>query len=149
MIRRYTVEEIYAAPGFAEMVAEYALMADPDMPAPTFRKDDYQAIEQSDRLGVYGAMDRDKLVGFVAVVKGYLPKFGVPVAITESIFVLKKYRTKGYGIRLLQATEDYARVNGLQHCFVNIPDHAVKSLGLVLLHRNYSAKIHTYGKVLW
>ena len=148
MIEKLTVEELYARPGFEDMVAEYAKMADPLMPPPSFKKEDYLFLERDNKLGVFCAMDGAIIVGFVAVVNGFLPKFGVRVAITESIFVLEDYRKKGYGIRLIQAVEDYARMNGIHNSFINIPDSALATLGVVLKRRGYSPKIHTYGKKL-
>ena len=148
MILRYSVEQIYAAPGFAEMVAEYAKMADPDMPPPTYRKEDYLLLESEERLGVYVALHEDKVVGFVAVMRSYLPKVNTMVAITESLYVMRKYRIKGYGWRLIDAVEDFARINGLKHSFINIPHNSLKTLGVVLGHRNYSLKLHTYGKTI-
>lgn len=148
MIRQFSVEEIYATAGFANMVIEYSKMADPSLPPPTYKKEDYLAIEKDGRLGIFCAIDNGNIVGFVSVVKGFLPKFSILVAITESIFVLEEYRKKGYGIRLIEATEDYARMNGIRNVFINIPDSALDTLGMLLKRRRYSAKTHSYGRVL-
>lgn len=149
MIKKFSVTEIYALTGFPEMVKEYEEMADPDLPAPTYMKEEYLLRERADAIGVYGAIRDGKIVGFVSCIKGRLPKFGIDIIITESIFVMKAFRKYGYGNRLIEAVEDYGRVNNVPQIFINIPYSALETIGVVLNRKGYVPKTVALNKKLW
>lgn len=148
MIEQLTVDQIYACPGFAGMVEEYAQITDPLLPPPSYRKEDYLPLEQAGKLDVVGVMDAGSIVGFAAILQGKMPHYGSEIAIVESIYVRRSHRKGGAGIRLIEAAEDMARIRGLSEIFINVHDEYLASLGILLIRRNYSARIHTFGRRL-
>lgn len=151
MIERLTVDEIYAHPGFMDMIEEYASITDPLLPhppSPHSRKHNYDHLEKLNLLSVYGAVVSGRLVGFATCLNGVIPHYGSAIAIVESLYLMRAHRRSGLGLRLIEACEDCARIWGLHQIFVQVHEEELKTLGVILERRNYSARIHTYGRRL-
>jgi GNAT superfamily N-acetyltransferase len=104
------VAELETSPNFAELLAEYGEECAIDgigMPDPQFET--YRQLEQAGIVHLLGAWDRDELVGFLILVVTVLPHYGKKVACTESFFVSKSVRTKGFGLHLLIDAECLAK----------------------------------------
>lgn len=146
IIRQVTVEELYAKPGFDEMIAEYSKLAIKKLPKPLYRKEDYLPLEAAGVLTVWCAMYGGKVVGFASCLISRIPHYGVGIAIAESLFVREAVRGTGAGIRLIDAIERHAQANSLQWVFMSCP--LGSEYAKVLEHRNYSAETTTYVKSL-
>lgn len=149
MIEQLTVERIYAKFGFGAMIDEYARLSDPlmpDPPAPEVRKQKYLSLEKAGLLAVYGATVRSRVVGFATCLKGQIPHYASPIAIVESLYLMRANRASGLGLRLIEACEDAARIWGVPQIFIQVHEEELKTLGTILARRNYSARIHTYGR---
>lgn len=151
MIEQLSVAAIYAHAGFDDMIREYKQLTDPLMPEPAHpfdQKHKYLAIEAMGWLTVYGALRLGKIVGFATCIKGSPPHYGSPIAIVESLYLMRDHRASGMGIRLIEACEDCARIWALPQIFIQVHEEELNNLGTILERRNYSARIHTYGKRL-
>lgn len=109
-IIRLTFAELEDEPGYPRLVTEYAAEgAIPGMPPPCFDPTKYRKLCEDGVLHTYGFMGGLILMGFVLVLVTPLPKYSVPVAVTEAFFVGKAFRMTGAGLRLLQKAEEIAR----------------------------------------
>jgi L-amino acid N-acyltransferase YncA len=124
-VRPFTFSELSTKDEFLGMLAEYAEeSALPGLPVSTKVQDfsdTYLSLESAGVLHIYGAMDGDKLVGFLALVVTMLPKYTRPMASTESIFVSNAHRTSGAGMALLKAAERGAVKAGACGLLVSAP----------------------------
>ena len=150
MIETLTVEEMYAHPGFDELMAEYATLSNPNMP-PTAsaaeRKADYLTLEQAGILTVFCVAEGGKAVGFAVCMKNKLLHYGIFVALVESLYLMRNHRQNGQGNALIDSCEDFALMNGLWgYPFFQVHDEELERLGVVLKRRNYSAWFHTFGR---
>ena len=145
MIDQVTVEQLYALPGFEDMIAEYAKHAIKDMPKPLYQKEDYLPLEKAGVLTVWCAMYGGLVVGFATCLLSKIPHYGVNIAIAESVFVRKHVRRLGLGIRFLRTIELYALNNDIPVVFASCPMGS--DYEKVLIHRGYSAETTTYVKV--
>lgn len=145
MIEQVTVDEISSRHSFDALCEEYAEMQNPLLPKPNFEKSRYLELEAAGILGVFCAMHGNIIAGLAAVIQGRMPKYRDPVAICESLYVRKAYRHMRYGLRLIDAIEDFALIRNLNNAFINVQDGHVETLGVLLERRNYSPTLHTYG----
>jgi GNAT superfamily N-acetyltransferase len=121
-IARGRVADVMNAATFQELAAEYEAEALIDgMPAPAARFEAYQALETAGMLHVFTATVGGGLVGFISLLVASLPRYGRPVAVSESFFVAKQYRKTGAGLRLLKAAENEARALGCPGLLVSAP----------------------------
>lgn len=146
MINQVTVDELYALPGFEDMIAEYAKHAIKSMPKPLYRKEDYLPLEAAGVLTVWCAMYGGLVVGFASCLVSKIPHYGVGIAIAESVFVREHVRRLGLGIRFLRTIELHALNMGLLYLFASCPIDS--EYEKVLKHRSYSAETTTYVKRL-
>jgi GNAT superfamily N-acetyltransferase len=137
-----TVAEIKAAPHFDVLAAEYAAESlIPGMPPPVAQWEAYRQLESAGMLHAFSAIipqdngDR-RLVGFISVLASVLPRYGVPIAISESWFVAKAYRKTGAGLKLLRIAEEKARELGSPVLLVSAPCEG--DLFQVLPRRGYA-----------
>jgi len=145
-VERVTVEQLYALPGFEEMIAEYATHAIKKMPTPLYRKEAYLPLEEKGILAVWCAMYGGYVVGFASCLLSMIPHYGCGIAIAESLFVRESVRMAGFGIRLIEAVENHGREAGMPAVFFSCPIGS--EFKKVLEHRNYSAETTTYVKML-
>jgi len=129
-IRKYTIGELDKAPNVLELFKEYeAESAIVGLPPISAKLDLYLYLEKNGSLTIFGAFLRDVLIGFVTVLAPVIPHYGIVVATTESIFVAKKYRMTGAGLKLLKAAEDHAITVGSPGLLLSAPkDGALMSL---------------------
>lgn len=122
VIQAVPVAEIERAPNFPVLAAEYAaeLLID-GMPPPSAKWAAYRQLEAQGLLHVLRATVGGTLVGFISVLASTLPRYGVPIACSESFFVTKTHRKTGAGLRLLRAAEDKAREAGSPLLLVSAP----------------------------
>ncbi len=122
MIRASTVAELEAAPTFPALLAEYAAeSAIEGMPPPSARMETYRALHAMGTLHVLAAWAGDTLAGFITVLAAPLPHYGCTVAVSESFFVARAYRSTGAGLKLLHAAENKARELGSPGLLVSAP----------------------------
>lgn len=149
MIYRLSVAEIYNHPGFEAMIEEYGRLTDPLLPAPPTpaeRKHNYLELEERGVLIVWGAIRHGSIVGFATCIRGSIPHYGASIAIVESLYLMDAWRASPLGNNLLTACEDAARIWGVPQIFIQVHEEELKTLGTILARRNYSARIHTYGR---
>lgn len=146
MIYNMTVEELYAQPGFEEMIAEYAKLAIKKMPKPLYRKEDYLPLEAAGVLTVWAAIQDGRVVGFLSCIASKIPHYGCGVVIAESLFVSKDARRRSTGLHFLNIAESHARSMLAPALFVSCPIGS--QFRKVLKRRNYSAETETWVKVL-
>jgi GNAT superfamily N-acetyltransferase len=121
-IVRSRVADVMDAPAFQKLAAEYEAEALIDgMPAPAARFEAYEALETAGMLHVFAATVEGGLVGFISVLVASLPRYGRPIAVSESFFVAKEHRKTGAGLRLLKAAENEARARGCPGLLVSAP----------------------------
>lgn len=110
VIRQCTISEIENAPNIGEFLAEYAReSAARYAPPHAAQMEMYKQMEYTGALYTVGAFVGELLIGVVNIIKSVLPHYGVLMAITESLFVLKPYRKTGAGIKLIAVARDYTR----------------------------------------
>ena len=109
-IRPCTMAELKSNRNFERLRKEYsdecAIMG---LPSPDEKMAVYPILEKSGFMYPYGAFLGRKLVGFMAVMIPIIPHLGVCVAVTESIFVGKNFRSTGAGHRLIAAAKAHAK----------------------------------------
>jgi GNAT superfamily N-acetyltransferase len=121
-VRKCSLAELKGNAGFPALFKEYAEeCALRDLPAPDEKLAAYDAIERSGVFQIYGAFCGEKLVGVVAVLTPVIPHYGVAIAVAESLFVAKRHRKSGAGIRLLIAAERHAKDIGSPALMVSAP----------------------------
>lgn len=122
MIRRMSIEEIDTAPNKEHLLTEYAkeLVVDG---APTYnaKMEMYYEMEKSGAAQLLGAFVDHELIGFVNVLVTTLPHWGVLFAVTESFFVLKKFRRTGAGSKLKAAAERNSKNRGSPYLLISAP----------------------------
>ena len=117
-IRPCTVSDIYES-GIASDYFEYAIDG---MATPEVQWSRYEALAAGSMLYPIGAFMDGKLIGFVFVLLTTSLHYGVPIASTESFFVLREYRNTGAGLQLLGAAENLAREHGASGVMVMAPE---------------------------
>lgn len=136
VIQVVPVAEIERAPNFSALAAEYAAESLIDgMPPPIAKWATYRQLEAQGVLHVLRATVGGTLVGFISVLASTLPRYGMPIACSESFFVAKAHRKTGAGLRLLRAAEDKAREAGSPMLLVSAP--AEGALAKVLPRAGY------------
>lgn len=117
-----SVAEIEMAPNFEDLATEYEEEALIDgMPPPRARWETYRALEGTGMLRVFSAVLDGQLIGFISILASRLPRYDVPIAVSESFFVAKAHRKTGAGLKLLKMAEDKARGLGSPGLLVSCP----------------------------
>lgn len=121
-VAKSSVAEVMGADAFPALAAEYEAEALIEgMPAPAAKFEAYQALEAAGLLHVFAATVDGGLVGFISLLVASLPRYGRPVAMSESFFVAREHRKTGAGLRLLKAAENEARSLGCPGLLVSAP----------------------------
>lgn len=123
-IKPVSFADIFAAPTFESLIAEYAdecsiKQIGPINPQPAI----YDALEQRGAMQCFGAFYEGVLVGFATVLVTVLPHYGRKVATLESLFVERQSRSYGAGEELMQTIEAYAKVMGCEGVLYSAPAH--------------------------
>ncbi len=121
-IRPITVDELKSDTVCSRMLAEYAVESSIDG-MPEYRPDwtAYESLEKASMLHVVGTYYGDKLAGFATILVVVNPHYSATIAVVESLFVLKHYRSKGAGIAIINYIEQYAKQCGAVGVFINSP----------------------------
>jgi GNAT superfamily N-acetyltransferase len=139
------IADLIAAAAFPQLAAEYARESLIDgMPAPAPDWNAYEALDAAGLLHGFAASIDGELVGFIAVLVSTLPRYGRPIAVSESFFVAGAHRRSGAGLKLLRAAEDKARVLGCPGLLVSAPAEGV--LARVLPRRGYAETSRVFFK---
>ena len=121
-IRPCTASEVINSPEFPALRAEYAAeSAVRGLPDPAEKEAMYQLMEANGAFQLFGAFLGAELVGFVAVLAPVLPHYGIPIAVTESLFVAAAHRKTGAGMALIRQAERHARAIGSPGLLVSAP----------------------------
>lgn len=122
VVKKCALAEVIDAPEFPQLAAEYeAECAMPGMPSPIVKMAIYQQLEAAGALTPIGAWMNDRLIGFIGILYHTLPHYGVGLAVSESFFVRKAYRSTGAGIKLKQLGEEVARALGSSGLLITAP----------------------------
>ena len=147
-IQRCTVPQIMEAPEFPDLAAEYAEeSAVSGMPSPSGKIETYAQWEATGMLYSFGALQGDRLIGFISFVAPILPHFNRQTAVCESFFVAKAQRITGAGIKLLDAAEQAARDIGSPGLFLSAP--VGSRLEGMLPKCGYKAASHIFFKAFY
>lgn len=139
--------EFEAAPGLAELLAEYAAeAANHEIGAPNPQWPAYRAMEATGMFHTFGAFRDGQLAGFLFLMTPVLPHFGKKVGVTESFFVGAAHRKSGAGTQLRLAAEDAARAAGAVGIIMSAPTGG--KLDQVLPHVGYRETNRTFFKGL-
>ena len=114
--------ELFSNPSFADIVSEYAAeSAIEGLPSPVVRMDTYATLEKNGVMTVFLAFHGNNLIGFITLLFNELPHFGIKMAMSESFFVVERYRSTGAGLKLLRTAEKYAEELGSCGLLVSAP----------------------------
>lgn len=123
IVARSSVAEIEAAPEFGALSAEYAAESQIEgMPSANPQWDAYRTLEGMGLLHVFSAVIEGELVGFISIIVSVLPRYGVPIVVSESYFVARKHRATLAGLKLLKVAEDEVRALGANVMLVSAPN---------------------------
>ena len=147
MIKKVTVEELYASPGFEDMIAEYAKLAIKKLPAPRFARKITCHWKLLACFTAWVYMYGGLAAGFASCLISSIPHYGIRIAIAESLFAREGVRGKGIGLQLIAAVERHAASQGAMAVFMSCPIGS-EFERVQLAHRNYSAETTTFVKVL-
>ena len=141
-----TVDEIEAAPEFADLAAEYDASRIEGMPPANPDWEMYRRLESAGLLFAFSATVDGRLVGYISVLVSVLPRYSARVATVESYFVAKAHRKTGAGLKLLKLAEDKARELNAPPMLVSAP--ADGDLAQVLPRLGYRATSTIFFKRL-
>ncbi len=141
-IRPCTIAEINES-GLAEGYSEYAIEG---FPVVQVQWERYAAMEAAGIIQCIGAFIDYQLVGFAVVMFSVSLHYGVPLAFSESFFVLKQYRKTGAGMKLLKAIEQLAKDNGVAGVTITAAfdkelDAVLPKVGYKTTHRLYFKRV--------
>lgn len=121
-VARLSAAEFWDQSTVDVLIDEYAdECATSGLPRPNPDRALYDRLEQCGALHVLGAFDEGEMVGFSVLIVVPNPHYGVPLAVTESLFVAASHRKTGAGLRLIRAGESAARALGAQGMFMSAP----------------------------
>lgn len=146
LIEQTTVDELYAMPGFEDMIAEYRTLAIKRLPEPKYRKEDYIPMEKLGMLTVYCVKAEGRVVGFMSIVRSKIPHYGITLCIVESLFVCAAHRSGGAGVRFIDRAEGFAKSLFSAGLFIQCPFG--QELAKVLERKGYSPETISYFKPL-
>lgn len=145
IIEPSTVDAVTGASNFAELAAAYAVESQiSGLPAATTDMAGYRKLEEAGLLHVFAATLDGELIGFLSVLIAAHPRYGVPLASSESLFVAREHRSTGAGLKLLAAAEAKARELGTPGLLVSAPLGG--SLADVLPRRGYAETNRVFWK---
>lgn len=123
-IRPCACDDIFTAPNFADLTAEYQSEAarNADLLGRPPDLDGYRHLEANGVLHALGVFHGEMVVGFAGLlVTPVLHSQGRLIGTVESLFVSSGYRAGGTGTALLRAVEDRARDLGAVGLYVSGP----------------------------
>lgn len=148
LIRKSTIIEIENAKDIAEILKEYGTeSAIKGLPPPCAKFEMYRQLENIGIMHVLGAFHDESLIGFITILSSVLPHYGTTVTVSESFFVLKKYRKTGAGLKLLKAAENYSRE--IKACGILVTAPMGGNLIEVLPHSGYIETNRVFFKEIY
>ena len=137
IVRHCTISEMEAAPNIMELLEEYAAESSiSGLPHPSAKVDMYKHLEIMGEIYPIGAFLGDMLIGFITVLAPVLPHYSARVAVAESFFVSKEYRSSGAGLKLLHAAQN--RTKEANACGLLVSAPLGGDLAEVLPHVGYT-----------
>lgn len=122
VIKESSVDNLIADPSFADLLNNYANeLAVKGLPHPKAKIEMYRQLEILGKIHPIAAYFDNILIGFVNVLMSENPHYGICIAVTESFFVLKKYRKTGAGIMLRREAELKAKSLSSPGIFISAP----------------------------
>jgi GNAT superfamily N-acetyltransferase len=110
MIKQVTVEQFFNSNGIDDMLNSYIQESRLEsITSSNPQKEMYKALEENNILNVFGAYNKDKIIGFVSTFTSIIPKHGIQSTVIDSIFVEKLYRNSGYGYKLILKAKEVAK----------------------------------------
>lgn len=144
-IKNYSIEELYNAVNVSELFNEYEQeSAIKGLPRISAKKETYLNLEKSGTLHIIGAFLDNVLIGFVTIISPIMPHYDALVSVAESLFVAKKYRKSGAGLKLQKAAEEHANSLGSPGLLFSAPYGGV--LAEVLPRRGYKETNRVFFK---
>lgn len=146
-VRKSSTSELMQHSDFGQLRLEYSEGGHIDGLPPTDAKlSSYASLEATGFFHIFGAFLEDgRLIGLVTVLTPFVPHYGMTVASTESLFVMKAYRQTGAGLRLIRTAERCAKSLGSPALMISAPD--VGPLREILPALKYRETAHIYMKV--
>lgn len=146
-IRKCTIDEVESCRNFPVLAREYAEdAAIHGLPSPVEKLDTYRAIEKLKIFQGYAAVLDGEIVGFMAILVPIIPHYGIGVAVMESMFVGRAYRSSGAGLKLIKAAERHAVEAGSPGLLLSAPYGG--RLEKVLPRRGYRATNTVFFKAV-
>ena len=109
-IREIRYVDVLAASNAVDLLAEYERECSiPAIGATNPQGDIYANLETLGLMHTFGVFAGEELVGFGSILLSTLPHYGKKVAVQESLFISKPYRSGAIGRRLLHTLEDFAQ----------------------------------------
>lgn len=122
IVRKSSISEIENSVNISELLEEYAAESSiKGLPHPFAKVDTYRHLESNGTIHILGAFLDESLIGYMIVLSPVLPHYSVRVAVTESFFVMKKYRKTGAALILLKTAETYAKDQSALGMFMSAP----------------------------
>lgn len=122
IIRELPFAKLEAEYGFAALVEEYYTEAgNPGLPRPKYDSAQYRKLCQLGLMHTFAAMSDGVLLGFMMLIVTELPKYSLPIATLDTIFVGKAYRMSGAGVRLLKQAEAVTAARGCSWMLASSP----------------------------
>lgn len=136
-IRQCSIRDLFARQEFIALRDEYiAEGIIQGMPHPVPQPETYERLEEAGILTLLCAFCGETLVGFVTLITAPIPHYGIPMLVTESIFVGKDHRKTGAGLSLLRAAEEHAKHNSIR--ILQVSAQPETRLERVLAGRGYA-----------
>lgn len=115
------MDAVVDAPEFEALIEAYDRECSIEgLPSPRAKLDSYRGLELMGVLHVFSAVQSGELVGFITVAAPPSLHFSVPLAVTESFYVMPEHRGL-LGIQLLHEAEKQAKACGSPGHLVSAP----------------------------
>lgn len=122
-MRAIKYADVFRAPNAEALLSDYAAecrIAAIGVPKPDL--DAYDTLEKQRLLQCFGVYaDDDVLIGFGTVLVSKMPHYSRQVAIVESIFIARAFRTTRAGIKLLRTLDRFAQLRGCPAILYSAP----------------------------
>ncbi len=142
-----TALDIINHPSFEALREEYIEeCANAKLPKPKEKIEIYKALDNCGHLYGFAALKQDELLGFVFILAPTMPHYGRLIAVVDSIFVAKKHRNSGAGLRLIRRAEQCARDLSSPALIISVPING--DLDKLLPRLRYIATNKAYSKEL-
>ncbi len=143
-----TALEIINHPSFEALREEYIEeCANAKLPKPQEKIEIYKTLDACGHLYGFAAFHDTTLLGFVFVLAPTMPHYGRLIAVVDSIFVAKKYRKSGAGLKLIRQAEQCAMSIGSPALIISVPLNG--DLDKLLPRLKYTATNKAYTKELY